>query len=148
MEHPTATGTVITWLATFMPAVAQNLPKVSSWPVLSDTVRGFVTVPAVVGGSGRDTPLRVPVMQVECWGAAIDSDRPHYGAAEQLAEDVVFEVYNDAAYPRTVTQRTGYNAALIQSARLITEPRRLDDPDTGYARYVLDVELAWVEVRA
>jgi hypothetical protein len=151
-SHPTATGTAITWLRTFLPAVASNLPDISTWPIViqagNTLIRGFVTVPAVAGGAGRDTPLRVPVFGVEAWAGVPSSDVPQYGAAEQLAEVIVAEIYNDDAYPRLLTQRAGYNAALVQSARLLTEPRRLDDPDTGYARYVMDLELAWVEVPA
>jgi hypothetical protein len=146
-EHPTATGTMITWLGTFVPAVASNLPEIASWPVLTAPVRGFVTVPTVVGGNPHYAGPRSPVLQVETWAAVPSSDRPQYGAAEQLAEDIVAAVNalnTGASVP--VRQRAGYARALVQCAPMMTEPRRLDDPDTGYARYLMDLSLAWVEV--
>jgi hypothetical protein len=148
MEHPTATGTMITWLATVVPAVASNLPEITSWPVLSGTVRGFVTVPTVAGGTVDYAGTRVPVLQVEAWAAVPSSDRPQYGAAEQLAEDIVTAVnaLNGGGPAVLVRQRAGYNQALVQCAPMMTEPRRLDDPETGYARYLMDLSLAWVEV--
>jgi hypothetical protein len=146
-EHPTATGTAITWLATFSPAVASNLPEnASTWPVLSGNVHGFVTVPTVVGGNIHYAGTRVPVLQVEVWAAVPSSDRPQYGAAEQLAEDIVAaaNALNTGA-PIYVRQRAGYARALVQCVPMMTEPRRLDDPETGYARYLMDLALAWVE---
>jgi hypothetical protein len=151
-EHPTATGTMITWLQGFMPAgaVASNLPKIDSWPVLSGTVRGFVTVPLVAGGTVHYAGVRVPVLQVETWAAIPGSDKPQYGAAEQLAEDIVSAAgsLNSGGSSVRVLQRAGYNEALIHAVASLTEPRRLDDPDTGYARYLMDLSLAWVEVPA
>jgi hypothetical protein len=148
VEHPTATGTMIAWLSASVPAVASNLPEISSWPVLGGTVRGFVTVPAVVGGTVHYAGVRVPVLQVEAWAAVPTSDRPQYGAAEQLAEDVLAAAaaLNDGGPGVLVRQRAGYNQALVQAVAMATEPRRLDDPDTGYARYLMDLALAWVEV--
>ena len=147
MEHPTATGTMITWLGTFVPAVASNLPAVGQWPVLSSPVRGFVTVPTVVGGTVDYAGTRVPVLQVETWAAVPSSDQPQYGAAEQLAEDIVAaaNALNQGA-PIYVRQRAGYLRSLVHCVPFMTEPRRLDDPDTGYARYLMDLSLAWVEV--
>lgn len=146
-EHPTATGTLITWLSDVVPAVASNLPAIDSWPVLTAPVRGFVTVPTVVGGSLDYAGTRVPVLQVEAWAAVPSSDRPQYGAAEQLAEDIVAAAHalNDGASV-LVRQRAGYAQALVQCVPMMTEPRRLDDPETGYARYLMDLCLAWVEV--
>lgn len=144
--RPTPMGTAIAWLSTFMPAVASNLPALDSWPVLSAPVRTFTVVPMVVGGSSLDTPLRVPIVQVETWAAVPGSDKLQLGAAEQQAEEIVTRIYADPFVPVLVRQRTGYDQALVQSARLLTEPRRLDDPDTGYARFVMDMELAWVRV--
>ncbi|HET9234928.1 MAG TPA: hypothetical protein VFP10_12375 [Candidatus Eisenbacteria bacterium] len=147
-EHPTATGTMITWLSGVVPAVASNLPALDSWPVLSGTVRGFVTVPTVAGGTVEYAGLRVPVLQVETWAAVPSSDRPQYGAAEQLAEDIVAAVnaLNATPAPVLVRQRVNYLRAMIQCAPFMTEPRRLDDPDTGYARFLMDLALAWTEV--
>jgi hypothetical protein len=139
---------MITWLGTFVPAVASNLPKLDSWPVLSGTVRGFVTVPTVAGGTVHHAGVRVPVLQVETWAAILSSDAPQYGAAEQLAEDIVAaaNALNASGSSVLVRQRTGYNQAMIQCVPFMTEPRRLDDPDTGYARFLMDLALGWVEV--
>ena len=147
-EHPTATGTMIKWLTPYVPAVASNLPALSSWPVLSGNVRGFVTIPLVAGGTVHYYGTRVPVLQVETWAAVLSSDQPQYGAAEQIAEDIVAAVndLNASGSPVLVRQRTGYAQALVQCAPMMTEPRRLDDPETGYARYLMDLALAWVEV--
>jgi hypothetical protein len=145
--HPTAEGVAVAYLDTMISVgVATSLPALSAWPIFAGTTRGFVVVDGVAGGSGRDTALRVPVLGVSSWAAVLDSDRPQWGAANALAEDIVAAVHADSSRPVFVRQGAAYNQALVQDMQLLAEPRRLDDPDTGRARFTLDVVLAWVEV--
>jgi hypothetical protein len=147
MYAPTAEGVAVAYLDTIVPVgVATTLPALSSWPVYSGTTRGFVVVDGVVGGSGRDTPLRVPVLSVSTWAAVLDSDRPQWGAASALAEDIVHAVWNEDIRPLLVRQRDTYDQALVQDMSLPGEPRRTDDPDTGRARYVMEIILGWTRV--
>ena len=147
---PTAEGVAVAYLRTIKAPnmVATTLPALSSWPVVTSNVRGFVVVDGVVGGSGRDTALRVPVMGVSSWAAVPDSDQPQWGAANSIAEDIVAAIYNEASRPVLVQQGASYDQALIQSMTLLAEPRRLEDPDTGRARFVMDLVIAWTRVPA
>lgn len=147
---PTAEGVAVAYMRVIKAPnmVATTLPVLSSWPVITGTVRGFVTVDGVVGGSGRDTPLRVPVMGVSTWAAVPDSDQPQWGAANSIAEDIVSAVYAESSRPVLVRQGTSYDQALVQSMSMLAEPRRLQDPDTGRARFVMDLVIAWTRVPA
>lgn len=147
--HPSAEGVAVAYLDMIIGvSVATSLPALTSWPVFAGTTRGFVVVDGVVGGSGRDTALRVPVLGVSTWAAVPDSDRPQWGAANAIAEDIVAAVFADRSRPVRVRQGAAYNEAIVQDMQLMAEPRRLFDEDSGRARFTLDITLGWVEVPA
>jgi hypothetical protein len=148
MGHaPTAEGVARAYVDTLVTVgVATSLPMLPSWPVMFGNVRGFVVIDGVVGGTGRDTPLRVPVVSVSTWAAVLDSDRPQYGAANSLAEDIVHAVWAEGTRPVVVQQGPDYDSALVQDMTMPGEPRRIADPDTGRARFVTEIQLGWTRI--
>ena len=142
---PTNEGVAVAWLRGLPGNIgaATTLPRdVTSW-----AAGGFVTV-AVIGGTARDTNLRSPVLSLDFWAVAPDSDRPPWGKANGLAEFVRDMTYQEDMFPVTVVPEPGdYLHALVQSASLVSpDPRRVPDPDTSRAHYVLEAALHWTVI--
>jgi len=144
--HPTTEQLAVAWLSTLaLPGVATTLPKLDAWPVYAGTIRGFVTV-GIVGGATRDTALRAPVISVGTWAAVPGSDNPQWGAASQLAEIVAAATFPHEFVPIRFTQSVKYAPALVHTAKLVSEPRRVPDPDSSYAHFETEVMIVWSEV--
>lgn len=148
LKRATSEGVAVAWARTLpLPGVSTSLPDLSTWPVLAGTLRGFVTVDAIVGGARRDTGLRMPVVSFSAWAAVPDSDRPQWGAANDLIE--IIREQNDASpfVPVTVTQDAKHRSARVLSVWCPGgEPRRVQDVDESRAHYVLDVAIQWAEL--
>lgn len=126
-------------------AVGTTLPAdTSAW------LDGFLQVSVVGGSPHRDVPQHQPVVQVDCWAANPSGARPPWGKANQLAERITAHCYgnvNDALpVQRVVTLPDGYQPARVQSAYVVTEPRRIPADEARFARYSLDLQLFWVAV--
>lgn len=106
--------------------VATRLPKDPSFP--------FLTVFRVTGGPDvSDAPLDLPILQWDCYGASRGDASPDYASASQLARTLVSE----ALEARSTVGTWG----VILGMRVISGPRRLDEPVTGWARYVVEMEM-------
>jgi hypothetical protein len=130
--------------------VALELPRdTSGW---ADT--GFVTVTAGVGGSapGLDTPIRGPVFQIDCWAVSPSSSKAPWGRANQLAELIVADCYASNANPdlragrRRVVLGGDFRDAVVHTAAVVGEPRRMREDDASFARYSMDLQLWWTEI--
>lgn len=148
MKRATSEGVAVAWARTLaVPAVATSLPTLDQWPVLAGSVRGFVTVDAIVGGAGRDTALRAPVVSFSTWAAVPDSDRPQWGAANDLAEIIREQCVATPFVPVRVQQDAYHREAMVLSVwGVAPEPRRVPDPDQSRAHYVLDIGMRWIEI--
>lgn len=115
---------------------------------------GFTQLVAVVGGTpGMYVPERTPVVQVDFWATNPGSPLPPWGKARQLAEAVIADTYLPTAGLGTGGTRdvtalmpSGFRGAVVQSAYVVTEPRRLPGDAGAYARLTMDLALAWVEL--
>lgn len=142
-NHPTAEGVAVAWLSTLaLPAVATSLPALTSWPVLGGTVKGFAVVDGVVGSRVFESGLRAPVISVSTWAAVPGSDNPQWGAANELAERVWVKTH-ETFEPVRVQQSVKHAPAFVHSVYGIAEPRRVPDPETGYAHFVSEVAIVW-----
>lgn len=127
-------------------AVGMDLPKdATAW------ADGFIQTLPVGGDRDRDVPVRRPVMQVVCWAANRTGAKPPWGKANQLAEIIACHCDTDgidAAAPtgRPVTLITGYQAARVQLASVLTEPRPVTNDEARYAGYQFDLLLVWIPV--
>ena len=122
-------------------SVATTLPSDNTTWAAS----GFVQVTVVGGSPEPHMPLRVPVLSVDCWAVNPGSGRPPWGKAATLAE-LVRDGTLAADVGRTVTLPVGGLTARVLSVYALSEARRILDDDGSYARFSLDVALAWVGV--
>lgn len=140
----------VAWLSQRVPGlvaaqVATTLPAdASTW-----TAEGFVQIQAIPGRvPDIDVPLRLPVYQVDCWAVTADASgnptfKPHWPKANRLAELIRLGV-EAQVHGKPVELPSGYNGARVQSAYLLSEPARVPDDPSGYARFTLDLALDWV----
>lgn len=121
--------------------VATTLPKDNTtW-----SASGFVTARTVGGTPGLYTPLRTPVVTVDCWSVNPSSGKPPWGKANYLAE-LIDAGCRATNMQRTLTLPTNYPSARVLSAYLISEPRRAYGDEADYARYVMDMVFNWVDL--
>lgn len=124
--------------------VSTTLPKDNtSW-----AASGFVTVTTVGGDANLYVPLRMPVISVDCWAFNANSQKPPWGKAASLAEQIQAACYDNTGIPRLLTLGTGYPHARVLSAYTAYEPRRVPDDASSYARFSLGLVLHWIEVAA
>lgn len=111
--------------------------------------KGFITVSVVGGNPDPLLPVHRPVLQVDCWAVKPASDRPPWGVANVLAENVVFATWDRIGISRLLRISAGgieYPSASVQGASVVTAPRRLTDDVGKFARYSLDLRLQWIAV--
>lgn len=122
--------------ATF--GVGTTLPEnTATW------VDGFAQVLVVGGAPDVDTPVRRPLIQVDCWVPSVNSSKPQWGKANHIAEVIMNAMFDDNKNAKTLALGT-YRNARVQAAYLVSEPRRVNNDPAGHARYTFDMTLAWV----
>jgi hypothetical protein len=98
----------------------------------------------VVGGTPNlDIPERAPVIEVNCYAVKVGSSKPPWNLASQLAEIVIAETYRSDAGARLVLPGTGYGLALVQTAAVVSEVRRVSADTGSYAHAQFDLVLRW-----
>lgn len=138
-----AYGKRILALAGLTAPVVTTLPDVASW---SST--GAVQVDGIVGSTGRENNLRDVVVAFSGWGARPGSDKPPWGQANGLLEiirDSAFMDLGDGLELELEPANT-YRSVRVQSVTtqgVQGEPRRMADPDTSRAHYVMELRLFW-----
>ena len=140
---PTAEQVTVAWLSTLplLPTngVATSLPADnSSW-----AASGFVVVTSVGGSPAVDTPIYSPVMQVDCWAGNVNSAKPPWGKAGQLAGAIEWATYGPSVQQVLDLPAAFYNARLL-SVVATTEPRRIPSDEAGFARVQMDLTVNWV----
>jgi hypothetical protein len=136
------------WLAAYAglttAQVAGSLPAPDKWVDC-----GFVQVRSLAPG-GIDSTLperRVSVLQVDLWGtrSVRDTFRPLWGIAMELAEKVRVATFPGVqGYGRPLDMPVpDYQPARALSAVLLTEPARVEDDPSGYARMTTNLSLTW-----
>jgi len=145
--RPTTDLVAVAWIATITgltaDGVADQLPAdQSTW-----TENGFVAVPATVGGTPHATsPVRRPVVQVDCWATNLNSDKIPWQRAAQLVEQIRFGTLDRRTFGRALTITNGpvsFGIATVKSARMLTEPRRIWSDAGDYGGYIFDLRLTW-----
>ncbi len=100
------------------------------------------------GGPDIDLPRRLPVVQIDAWATASTdsstaSKKPPWNLANRLVELVRLATENQV-YGRAVTLPGSYGGARVQAVYLVSEPSRVLDDPSGYARYTADLAIDWV----
>ena len=120
--------------------ISTTLPKdVAAW------ADGFVQVVGIGGAPGRYVPLHASIVNVSCWAANIDSGKPPWGKANQLAENIKAECLNHSAFPKTLilTSFGDYAPARLHTVFFVNGPHRVPFDQGSYARYDGDLQLNW-----
>jgi hypothetical protein len=111
---------------------------------------GYLQVSVVGGSPDRDVPMHRPLIQVDSWAVNVNGAKPPWGKANQLAEVVVAAGYGrqDDAAPaqRIVTLPANYQQARVHAAYVVMAPRRILEDDARFARYQMDLQMAWSAV--
>lgn len=144
MPHfPTAEQIAVAWITT-VPGIPTG--KVATTLPADDTSwasTGFVTITGVGGSpASRYVPMHEPVMQVDCWAVNPGSSKPPWGRAGELAGLIVERTFTDLR-PGEFTVRTGFLPVLMRSVWPLSEPRRINEDEAGYARYQFDIVFAY-----
>jgi len=107
---------------------------------------GYITVGPVVGGDiDLYMKTRRPVLQVDAWSATAKG-KADWATATNLAEYVRAGTEDVTKKRVALTLRTGYNQAQVTKASFVTEPQRIENDPSDYARIQFDLELWWTEV--
>lgn len=100
---------------------------------------GFITVNTAGGTPHPDLPQRAPVLTLDFWAV-----KGKWNLAAKLAESVVdaFEGRMDNA---TFDVKTNYSRARVLDGRVLTEPRKVRNDPSLFARLTLDLLLHWTK---
>lgn len=143
---PTSELVARAWLGSidgFSPQmVAPQLPADdTSW-----AATGFVQAVVVGGSPDIDLPVKKPVLQIDCWATKPGSDKPKWVMANLLAETIRYATLQRMSMSRLLTITSGlltYPPAVVISAYLMTEIRRIPGDPGDYAHYQFDMAMSW-----
>lgn len=139
---PTAELVGVHWVRT-VDGVNADLVN-TTLPAKSDDFEqyGFIQVTGVGGVPNPYNYMQNSVLQLDFWAYKQHSNRPPWAKANQLAMLVKRGVEDDA---RRLSLPGTYLDALVRTVIVRTDPRRI--PDEAFARYSMDVVMAWTDIR-
>jgi hypothetical protein len=129
-----------------VPPVGMTVPagENPSW-----AATGFIQVLVVGGSSHPDFELRRPVVSIMTHAVKVTSKEPPWNVAGRLAEYVFKACYDfDRAHNGSLEVVAGtrqYPNAQIIEVNALSEPRAVPGDPAGYARYMFDLQLEWVQ---
>jgi hypothetical protein len=148
--HPTTSLVAVTWIATIPGLTADGVGDQLPADQTTWAANGYVVVPLTVGGTPHSTtPLRRPVVQVECWADNLNSDKIPWQKAEQLTQEIYFGTLDKHTFGRPLAITNGdvsYGTATVKSALMLNEPRRIWGDTGDYGGFTFDLRLDWVAV--
>lgn len=115
-----------------------------AFPLLQD--RGIIQATVVSGTPDMYVPQNQPIFQLDCWAAKPNSEKPHWGKANQLAEVIKAACVGRRGSWGRVALPAAFEDARVQVANVTREPRRIVRDDARFGGYTLDVQLFWVRV--
>lgn len=140
----------VAWLSQRVPELSDQMVA-TTLPSNADAWRadGFVQVQAFLGGIG-DAELpeaRRPIVQVDTWAApaTAGSNRPPWNKAALLMEYIQRAVEGQQ-YSRPVELLPAYRPARVMSVYFQTQPRRVVDDPSGFARFTADLAVDWSDL--
>ena len=146
LKRPSSQQVAVAWLKQLTELegvdVATTLPVTSQW-----TGQDFVTVDANLGGiPNAYLPVHVPVVQLDFWAKAPNSNRPAWNRAATTAQAVFAACY--VADNGLIVIPGGFIPASLHSVIPMSEPRRIDNDPAATARYTMDVQLSYSSAMA
>lgn len=120
--------------------VGPSLPSsAESW-----AAEGFVQAYAVGGTPPVHSPMRRPVVSVDCWAVNLNSQKSPWGKANALAEFIRVACERNLGFGALLVLGGDYMNARVLTAYPAGEPRRVYGDASNYARYQFDLNVAWV----
>lgn len=114
--------------------------------VLSWGKTGFVQAISVGGSINGNTPMRQPVMSIDCYAANVDGGRPPWGRANSIAETIVRAsrsfLWGDTQ--RAVTLPGTFGRALVRDGSALAEPTRRPADEANFAHYGFELSISWL----
>src|SRR3546814_2650085 len=84
---------------------------------------GFIQVQMASGNPDLYLPMNQPVLQVDCWAAKPNSEKPPWGKANNLAELIKAATYEKQYWgPLTLPARSEVHTSELQSLMRISYP--------------------------
>lgn len=143
--RPTSELVAVAWLkglSGLNNLVATDLPTdTTTW-----AASGFTQVLTVGGSPAIDFALARPVLSLDFWAVALDSGKPPWNKANQLAEIARMGLLDHASVGRLLVLPAAYDNARCVTVFPLTEPRKVRSDEAQYARYSMDAEFHWVAV--
>lgn len=102
---------------------------------------GFVVVRALGGTASGEVAMNQPIVSVDCFASPKSGGgKPPWGKANNLAEQIRHGCR--LTRPHRVILPGSFPQAIVFTAMLVTEPRRIADA-ASYARYTFDMQVNW-----
>jgi hypothetical protein len=144
--RPSAQQVAIAWLQTIPELNAADIASTLA-PIAQWTGQDFVVAGVGLGGIPRmGMATRVPVIQIDCWAKAPNSNRPAWNRASMTAEAIRDATYGQGQSNANLVLPGGFMAVYLSSVMLMSEPRRVQSDAAAIARYTLDAQLTYVPV--
>ena len=100
---------------------------------------GFYQVTTVGGTPNPDLGIKEPVVAISCWAAVAEGSHAPTNRAESYATDI----RNAAMSARTMRLTIGATTVFLLGVNAVTEPLRVPDVRTNYARSDVQVQVWW-----
>lgn len=143
--EPTPELVGVAWLKSAVPYLENNVATAVPSERGAWAAKGFVTVYSLGGDAENYVPWRNSVLSVSCWAVAPNSKQPPWNKAAQLAEQIRLSVLDHATVGRPLTMpHAAYKLAVVRTAQILQQPRRIYADDADLAHYQLDLELQWI----
>lgn len=120
-------------------SVATELPADNSTWAAS----GFVQVSVAGGSPDLYTPQNQPLLQIDCWAAKPNSEKPPWAKANNLAEIIKAAVYEKRYWGHLALPPQYENCRVLGSV-VASEPRKVLGDEARFACYTFDLQLFWV----
>lgn len=145
-SRPNNDVAAISWLKTLpgVPSngVASSLPRDNStWEA-----SGFVTIQVISGQPDIYNPINRPVVQILCWANKANSEKPPWGRANNLAEEIKAACYGHPELYGYVQTPVHFGDVRVLSCYLLSEPRRVLADEARFAVYEFELQMHWVAV--
>lgn len=144
LHVPSSRLVAASWLKLALPDVraGTELPTADA----SSRTKGYVRTAVVGGDPGRYVPMRAPVVAAECWLAPRGEDGDaSWARAEDLGERLVAASYDRQLQGVVVDLSTvgSYGSARVHDVTALTEPQRVENDPSGWARVDVDLLINW-----
>lgn len=143
--HPTSELVAVAWLKG-VTGIGNNVSTELPADNASWAASGWTQVLGAGGSPDIYLPISQPVISVDTWAVGVQSSKPPWAKANQLAEIIKRATLDHASVPRLLVLPDAYANARCLNVIPLTEPRKIRSDPADYAHWSMDVQFNWVEV--